>query len=127
MSTEIKATCPTDGEVQLRETGVLLTIMDWGTGSTYTFFCPTCKEQVVKPADETIIHLLENVVHVKRVHVPLEIQEGDRTGPALTTDDLMEFVVELYGDTELAVPDSSPLPVQQRGECQSVRFIPPVH
>lgn len=127
MSTEIKATCPTDGEVQLRETGVLLTIMDWGDGSTYTFFCPTCKEQVVKPADETIIHLLENVVHVKRVHVPLEIQDGDRTGPPLTTDDLMEFVVGLYGDTELIAPDAAPQVAPQRSECQSVRFIPPVY
>lgn len=127
MSTEIKATCPTDGEVTLRETGVLLTIMDWGTGSTYTFFCPTCKEQIIKEAPADVIALLENVVHVKRVHVPLEIQEGNRSGPPLTTDDLMEFIVELYSDSPILVPDMDvPAPRQKRAECQAVRFIPPL-
>lgn len=127
MSTEIKATCPTDGEVKLRETGVLLTLMDWGNGSTYTFFCPECKEEVVKPAPPDVIALLENVVHVKHVHVPLEIVEDDRTGPPLTTDDLMEFVIELYGDAPIHVPDTTPpAPRRPIGECQAVRFIPPI-
>ena len=121
---EIKATCPTCGETKLKESGMLLALMDWGNGSTYTFFCPTCKEEVVKAADSQVIQLLKNVVHVKHVHVPLEIVEGCRTGPTLTTDDLMDFVIELYNDVDIRVSDAPKGSVQL--DCQPIRSTPPV-
>ena len=123
MSTEIKATCPSCGEVALRESAVLLTIFDWGDFDTYSFFCPSCKAEVTKQARPDVVAVLEHVVHVKRLHVPMEIQEGGRTGPALTPDDAMEFILELYA-TEARVPDATPARKVIPKDCEPIRTLP---
>lgn len=115
MSTQIKTNCPACGDVSLRESGVLLTLYDWGTIDTYHFFCPGCKTEIVKPATDEIVQLLEHVVNVQRMHVPLEIQEDGRSGPALTSDDVMEFILELH-----AGPVSEPRRVVPK-DCEPIR------
>lgn len=101
----IQATCPTCGLVHLRETGVLLTLYDTGQGNYYTFFCPTCRTEIAKEAPVEVARLLMRAqVRVNTVIVPGEIKDGDRTGPALSYDDLLDFILELY-DGEVIVPE----------------------
>lgn len=61
--TRIRATCPSCGEVDLRPHEIELNVVrsdvgQVGDGSNYAFDCPSCTEQVIKPADERIARLL---------------------------------------------------------------------
>ena len=49
--TTIKASCPTCGEVELTPADVSLMVCSHAPLSYYAFCCPTCREEVRKPAD----------------------------------------------------------------------------
>lgn len=89
---------------ELQSSAIHMTLFDTGEGNYYTFFCPTCYAEVNKPADETIQGLLLGYVNSTLVHVPEELLDGDRTGPVLTTEDLMDFMIDLHGQ-DWRVPD----------------------
>lgn len=93
--TTIKATCPVCGDVDLNATQVtVVTAVELGW-ATYGFVCPTCQDNVEKPADSATVDLLTSAgVRVQRLHIPAEALEF-RCGPAITYDDLLDAVLIL--------------------------------
>lgn len=101
MATTIKASCPSCKDVELAPSAFHLTVYDAGNGHFYEFFCPKCYERIVKPADESVQSLLmRGGVEHTFTHMPLELLEV-HTGPALTVDDVMDFVVALRQHSDL--------------------------
>ena len=101
--TKIKVNCPTCGALELAPSGLHLTVFDAGDGHFYEFFCSGCFVHVKKPADDTIQALLMSAeVEHTFEHVPLELLE-EHVGPALTMDDLMDFVVAIQDDDDDSV------------------------
>lgn len=97
--TTIKATCPTCGEVGLTPDEVELRVArSERVDSYYAFTCPTCMDEVRKPADRRVVRLL--VSGGVAVHdIEDRIRLGERaTGPALTHDDLLDFHTLLATD-----------------------------
>jgi hypothetical protein len=60
MTTQIKATCPDCGEVNLTPGDVQLMVCTVQTLSYYAFDCGGCVRQVRKPADDRIVTLLKS-------------------------------------------------------------------
>jgi hypothetical protein len=61
-----------------------------GTGA-YRFRCPTCETAALHPASPAICALLRQAGCEEEVwHLPAELTER-RKGPALTSDDLIDF------------------------------------
>lgn len=98
--TRIRATCPSCGEIELRPEDIQLDIVrdragEVGDGSAYRFDCPTCLQQVEKPADERIARLLATggvSIAINTLDEPLPGHpESPPEGPALTSDDLLDF------------------------------------
>lgn len=103
--TRIRTTCPRCGEVELRPDELELRIVGWDEedvreGSTYLFDCPSCADEIVKPADARIAQLLTTGgVPVICTADPLEDAspprpphpEGVPDGPPLTFDDLLDL------------------------------------
>lgn len=93
--TTIVASCPFCGQVELAPEQIELTICDPAARSTYTFLCPACRVTVRKPAAAHAITLLVSggvAAHV--LVVPLEALER-HTGPPLTSDDLLDLLIDL--------------------------------
>ncbi len=95
----IKATCPMCGDVDLTPRQVRVRVVEALEEShsrrTYAFGCPTCHEDVEKPADEEVVRLLASAgVVVHRVPVPAEARERHDGGP-LGYDDLLDLVLWL--------------------------------
>ena len=98
--TTIKASCPTCGEVELTPADVALMVCSHAPLSYYAFDCPTCTEEVRKPADDHVVSLLvSGGVPAQVWDVPAEVLEP-RAGAALTYDDLLDFALQL-GDSDL--------------------------
>jgi len=89
--TTIKATCPSCGEVELTPDDIELRVCTHAPASYYVFGCPTCANDVQKPADDRVIQLLISG-GVKAVvwELPGEVLE-QRAGPAFTHDDILDF------------------------------------
>lgn len=98
--TTIKASCPTCGEVELTPNDVSLMVCNHAPLSYYAFGCPSCHDEVRKPADDHVVSLLLSggvPAHVWAVPAEaLELKEG----PALSYDDLLDFGLQL-GTTDL--------------------------
>jgi predicted RNA-binding Zn-ribbon protein involved in translation (DUF1610 family) len=96
--TRIRASCPTCGEVDLRPEEVVLHVVRAPDGlisdlSEYRFRCPSCADQVAKPADERIAQLL-TTGGVPVAETPPELPphpEFPSAGPPLTPDDLLDL------------------------------------
>jgi len=100
--TTIKASCPCCGEVEMTSADVRLMVCNEPTLSYYAFDCPDCQDEVRKPADEHIVALLiSGGVPPTVFEVPEEVLE-DKSGPALTYDDLLDFVLHLGISDDLA-------------------------
>ena len=100
--TTIKATCPTCGEVELTQADILLMVCSQPALSYYAFDCPTCAQEVRKPADDHVVTLLmSGGVKPTVWEVPAEALEL-KSGPALTYDDLLDFALQLTGSDLLA-------------------------
>jgi len=93
--TTIRATCPTCGEVELTPDDIELRVCTHAPASYYQFECPLCSEEVQKPADDRVVQLLiSGGVPATVWELPLEVRES-HDGPALTTDDLLDFHILL--------------------------------
>lgn len=98
--TTIKASCPSCGEVELTPADVALMVCSHAPLSYYCFACPTCTDEVRKPADDHVVSLLvSGGVPAQVWDVPAEALEP-RTGAALGYDDLLDFALQL-GRTDL--------------------------
>jgi predicted RNA-binding Zn-ribbon protein involved in translation (DUF1610 family) len=98
--TTIKASCPLCGEVQLTPADVSLMVCSSAPLSYYAFDCPTCHEQVRKPADDHVVSLLvSGGVPATSWELPAEALEL-KPGPRLSYDDLLDFALQL-GTTDL--------------------------
>lgn len=78
--TTIRATCPTDGEVDLQPPDVKIDSEE----AHYAFVCPKCDELIEKRADRKIIALLRGA----GVGFASELVEGP---PVITEDDILDF------------------------------------
>jgi len=103
--TRIRASCPACGEVDLRPDDVVLHVVraDDGLvcdGSEYRFRCPTCADEVAKPADERIAQLLTTGgVPIAEAQPELPPHpEFPPGGPALDHDDLLDLHLLLAED-----------------------------
>lgn len=97
--TNIRATCPSCGEVDLTADDIDLRISNADDGSIYVFQCPQCVVKVAKPADSRIIQLLIS----GGVRATLVDDEPDlHPGPAFTYDDLLDFHIELESENALS-------------------------
>ena len=103
--TRIRASCPSCGEVDLRPDDVVLHVVRApdgvvSDGSEYRFHCPSCADEVAKPADERIAQLLATggvaVAETVPELPPHPEMPGD--GPALTHDDLLDLHLTLETD-----------------------------
>lgn len=93
--TIIKAACPTCGDVELTKDQVRLVVHAVRSRSFYAFDCTSCVTLVTKPAGDEVVRLLTlGGVVAERVDVPAEALEV-HDGPALTSDDLLDFAAWL--------------------------------
>ena len=100
--TTIKASCPTCGEVELTSADIALMVCSYAPLSYYAFHCPSCLDEVRKPADDHVISLLmSGGVEATVWEVPEEALEA-HTGPAISYDDLLDLVLALESDDFLA-------------------------
>lgn len=111
--TTIRVSCPQCGAVDLAPTDVQLTVVRGedtpvGPESHYSFHCPTCADDIAKPADERIARLLTTGgVHMEVRGAPSPYHpsaqrtghpESPSPGPAFTVDDLLDFHLALQCD-----------------------------
>lgn len=96
--TTIRATCPDCGDAELTIDQVTVRVCLHDQQGSYTFTCPTCDTIVHKNAEQRIVNIL--LAHgVNRVTWSRLPGIGPRpTGPAFTTDDLLELHDTLAGD-----------------------------
>ena len=100
--TTIKASCHCCGDVELTPKQVRLVVCSVKSRSFYAFDCPTCKDEVRKPAGEDVVALLvSGGVPVERWVIPSEALE-ERTGPAICWDDVLDFALVLDSIDDLA-------------------------
>ena len=100
MDTQIRATCPTCGGVELRSSDIRLTVCNKAGLSWYAFDCDGCEQEIRKPADGRVIALLvSGGVRAELWEVPAEALEA-HDGPPLTWDDLVDFGVALERCTD---------------------------
>jgi predicted RNA-binding Zn-ribbon protein involved in translation (DUF1610 family) len=105
--TTIKASCPACGEVELTSRDVFLMVCSHAPLSYYRFVCPSCADEVRKPADDHVISLLmSGGVRTTIWELPGEALEP-KAGARLSYDDLLDFALRL-NDTDLLVPLASP-------------------
>ena len=101
--TTIKASCPTCGEVELTPPDVSLVVCAQPGLSYYAFDCPTCADEVRKPADDHVVALLvSGGIRPTVWELPGEALELKK-GPRLSYDDLLDFCLHL-GTTDLLSP-----------------------
>jgi hypothetical protein len=94
--TTIKASCPMCGDVELKPAQLRLVVCSRPDWSYYAFACPSCRDEVRKPADEEIVSLLiSGGVAPERWHVPAEALE-EKGGAPITYDDVLDFVLNLH-------------------------------
>ncbi|MCA1840783.1 MAG: hypothetical protein ABR507_00800 [Actinomycetota bacterium] len=96
--TNIRATCPGCGEVDLTADDIELQISHDEDESVYSFSCPKCVTDVSKPADARIIQLLLSGGVKAKIVEPAMHVSGD---PIFTYDDLLDFHLELESDQAL--------------------------
>lgn len=107
--TIIKATCPIHGDVQLSREQVRLVLHPVKDRSFYSFACPVDGDEVRKPAGPEAVRLFRmGGVVPEKVDFPLEAAE-EHHGPALTHDDLLDFVMWLDSATAVAAAAASGL------------------
>ncbi|MEP6463189.1 MAG: hypothetical protein ABJC62_07190 [Frankiaceae bacterium] len=104
--TTIKASCPMCGEVELTSRDISLMVCNHAPLSYYRFDCPTCRDEVQKPADDHIISLLmSGGVRAHVWEIPAEALET-HDGPPLSYDDLLDFVLQLTARDTLSAAAS---------------------
>jgi hypothetical protein len=95
MTTVIKASCESCGNIQLGPDEVTLKVCTYAPKSYYEFACPHCHVVIHKYADEHVVSLLVGGgVRAEIFEVPNEALEP-KCGPPLTYDDLLDFALQL--------------------------------
>ena len=92
--TRITASCPTCGEVELSAEHMWVVLADPAERSHYGFRCPVCATTSQHAADAETLSVLAAFVPVETLQVPAEALE-QHSGAPLTTDDLIDLMVEL--------------------------------
>jgi hypothetical protein len=95
--------------VELTPADVSLMVCSHAPLSYYAFSCPTCTDEVRKPADDHVVSLLvSGGVPAQVWELPAEVLET-KTGPVLTYDDLLDFALELADNDLLSAAAASPV------------------
>lgn len=97
--TTIKASCPVCGEQELTPGDIRLMVCRNAPSSYYEFGCPSCGDDVRKPADDYVISLLMSggvVAHTWEL-------APRPAGPPLTEDDLIAFGLAIETCDDLVV------------------------
>lgn len=98
----LQVSCPVCGMVTIKPSDVALVICSNANLSTYTFICPTCGDELRKPAcDLSISKLLQAGVRPTLVTIPAELLEP-HDGPTLTSDDWLDLAVALHDSADVA-------------------------
>ena len=98
---KIRASCPTCADVELTTDDVIVRVCADDNSGTYTFSCPLCQAQVIKPAEQHIVDLLTaSGVRVVVWTLPAELLERP-VGPPFTHDDLLDFHAQLHDDASV--------------------------
>jgi hypothetical protein len=89
--TSIKAECPRCGAVRLGPADVIVRVCAEDGQGAYRFRCPICSAAAIHDASPAICALLRQAGCAEEVwHLPAELTEV-RSGPAFTSDDLIDF------------------------------------
>jgi predicted RNA-binding Zn-ribbon protein involved in translation (DUF1610 family) len=98
----VRASCPTCGDVELTTRHVQVDLCETTQRSSYSFQCPSCGVRVSKDASDKVVRILCDAgVYVHTWHMP-ELRTSDRTGPAISYDDLLAFHFQLRDDEVVA-------------------------
>jgi len=93
--TTIKASCPVCGDVELTAEQMRLVVCTRSEWSYYGFMCPTCEDEVRKPADDEIVTLLmSGGVAATPWHIPAEAME-EHQGGVISYDEILDFALWL--------------------------------
>jgi hypothetical protein len=90
----LDVTCPRCGPIELEPDEAWLVLASEPALSHYAFRCPDCGGDVRHHADAAVVSVLTPLVATETLCVPAEALES-RGGPALTTDDLIDFCLAL--------------------------------
>jgi hypothetical protein len=85
--------CSDCGQIDLAADQLWLVLPSRGEAH-YDFYCPDCGQHVQHVLDEDAFDILAPLVAVEEIDVPAEVLET-RGGPALTVDDLIDFMLAL--------------------------------
>jgi hypothetical protein len=92
----IAVVCPIDGRVELTPERVTLYLFDDPYGKPYyEFVCSKCSQAYQRDANSAIVALLFPMVEHVLSHVPLELVESNPQGPAITEDEITDFILEM--------------------------------
>jgi hypothetical protein len=95
--------CPDCGRVTVPVVHVTLHVRDHADRNRFSFTCPSCEAWISLPASARDVRMLRDVCVQERLErVPKELLE-QRSGPALTLDDLIDFGLQLGATDLLAV------------------------
>lgn len=98
----IRATCPDCGDVELSVPQVEVRICTSTDAGEYVFCCPTCGDNVAKPAEHRTLDLLAaSGVRVVTWTMPAERLVSPATRP-ISYDDIIDFHELLHDEAAMA-------------------------
>ena len=96
--TTIRAVCPRCGEVTLTSADMEVQVCAQTQEGSYSFACPACTLPVHRDADRRVVQILvSGGLKVRVWELPAELEE-EKSGPAITWDDVLDFHMLLDDD-----------------------------
>jgi predicted RNA-binding Zn-ribbon protein involved in translation (DUF1610 family) len=97
-SSLVALACPCCGDLELRPSALHVTVFNPSAVHQVRFFCPSCTDEIVMPLTVTASDFLIRTLGVgfDEAVVPAEFLE-DKSGPPLTSDDVLDFCLALRG------------------------------
>ena len=86
--------CPTCGEIELRAEQLWLVLVEPTGLAHIDFRCPRCAEEIRYAVEGETLEVLLEILPVEELRLPAEMFERP-DGPPLTTDDLIDLMLEL--------------------------------
>lgn len=104
MAGTVKASCPLCGDLSLPEAAVTVVMYPRAPRRNfYEFNCLNCGGLIQKDADPQVIMLLSSTAAKKRlVNIPTEVLEDHPLLPAMTNDDVLDFMLEIEREDNLS-------------------------
>ncbi len=96
----VHVACPVCASVASTSQAVLWLADGIPEHSYLQFPCGTCRQQVSRRVDQSMVAALQKAFPVK--YLPLEMFEPHPAGPAINHDDLLDFHLALDSDEALA-------------------------